>query len=145
MRKKHSGKVVVVSIISLTIMVLTLLIVSGSAAQNTVDFVGAPVAGGPCTLLDEFQKPFTITHSIKIVGEIGEPGTILLQCDHITETSEQGAEKWNSGNTFDSNGFGTRCFVDIPGTGSSITNDWNVIVSASGNVKLTCHFGDQFD
>jgi len=147
MRKKFSRKVTIIGVISLTIIVLTFLIVSGSAAQNTVEYVGIQdeILGEPCILLDGEQATFQITDTIKIEGENGTPGTILLQCNHVVEeVGDQGAEKWNSFNTQTGDGFSTPCWVNGPDIDGIITYDWNIIVSNNGNVKLTCHFGDQF-
>jgi hypothetical protein len=100
-------------------------------------------------MLDRNESPsevFISSQDAKIEGENGTNGTILLQCEYtIDPNASYSAVKWNFNNT------NRECKVlkidpdDPTNSFGSSTDDWTIIASPGGNIKLTCHFGDQFD
>jgi hypothetical protein len=144
MKKKSIDKAAIVGFSALVIIVLMLLIVPGSSAYDPPPYVGIRSGTNICLMLDGSNPPNEIDYvsssEAKIEGENGTNGTILLQCNSSTDQSDlQSQEKWNFDNT------GRQCEVVTPDGAGSSTVDWNIVVSASGNIKLTCHFGDQHD
>jgi len=145
MRSKYFGKSTIIGITTLIITVLMLLMVPIIVAQNPEEQTYVGIQGENdtyCHLIDgngiEVKVPLE-EEEVKINVSYNPRENILLQCDFIVDPSEEGgAELWDNVNT------GFDCFVYQDGEPEPISNStqtkWNIVVSASGNARLTCHF-----